>query len=386
MTILGIETSCDDTGIAVIEATPTKVGVKFDILSNVVSSQIKTHAPFGGVVPNLAAREHLKNIEPCLKTALKEADKKMSEIDLIAVTNGPGLIPSLLIGVNFAKALAYRYKKPIIGINHIEAHIAAALILSGRGISNSKFLISKQGPKYKIQNLFPAIALVVSGGHTQLVLVKKIGSPPHQNFGGGDTYKIIGETRDDAAGECFDKVAKLLNLGYPGGPAISRQAEKWKSEFLISKSETNPKTKIQLPRPMINHKNYDFSFSGLKTAVLYLFTAQNSKLRTQDFIQEMCFETQQAIIDVLVSKTINAAKEYRAKTVILAGGVAANKELREQLAAAVKKIPHSLFLIPDFKLCTDNGAMIAIAAYFNQKNIKPINWKIIKADANLRIG
>ena len=360
MLILGIETSCDDTGISVLNATPTKVGVKFDILSNVVSSQIKTHAPFGGVVPNLAAREHLKNIEPCLKTALKEADPpaggiKMEDVDLIAVTYGPGLIPSLLIGVNFAKALAYKFKKPIIDINHIEAHIVAAL-----GGGNSKF---------------PAIALVVSGGHTQLVLVKKIGN-----------YKIIGETRDDAAGECFDKVAKLLNLGYPGGPAISREAEKWKSQFSISN--------FQLPRPMINHKNYDFSFSGLKTAVLYLtqklkipaHSGSASGGKNQNFIQELCYETQQAIIDVLINKTIRAAKEYRAKTVILAGGVAANKELREQLAIAVKKIPNSLFLIPDFKLCTDNGAMIAIAGYFNQKKTKPSNWKTIKADANLRVS
>jgi N6-L-threonylcarbamoyladenine synthase len=347
MLILGIETSCDDTGISVVSATPTKVGVKFDILSNVVSSQIKTHAPFGGVVPNLAAREHLKNIEPCLKTALKEADKKMSEIDLIAVTNGPGLIPSLLIGVNFAKALAYRYKKPIVGINHIEAHIVAAL-----GGNNSKF---------------PAIALVVSGGHTQLVLVRKIGD-----------YKIIGETRDDAAGECFDKVAKLLDLGYPGGPAISREAEKWKSEFSISN--------FKLPRPMIKHKNFDFSFSGLKTAVLYLVQENKEKAKEESFIQELCCEAQQAIIDVLIEKTIRAAKECRAKTIILAGGVAANKELREQLAAATKNILNSLFLIPDFKLCTDNGAMIAIAGYFNQKKIKPSNWKTIIANANLRIG
>lgn len=348
MLILGIETSCDDTGIAVIKASGKRP--VFEILSNVVSSQIKTHAPFGGVVPNLAAREHLKNIEPCLKTTLKEASKKMEEVDLIAITYGPGLIPSLLIGVHFAKALAYKYKKPIIGINHIEAHIAAAL--SG---GNAKF---------------PAIALVVSGGHTQLVLVKKIGD-----------YKIIGETRDDAAGECFDKVAKLLNLGYPGGPRVSAMAEEFRP-----KADQPRAGKIQLPRPMISHKNYDFSFSGLKTAVLYLFRENSTKTNDENFIQEMCFEAQQAIIDVLISKTVNAAKEYRAKTIILAGGVAANKELREQLAAAVKKIPNSLFLIPDFKLCTDNGAMIAITGYFNRKKVKPSNWKTLKADANLRLS
>ena len=287
MLILGIETSCDDTGIAIMKVTPQKGGVKFDILSNVVSSQIKTHAPYGGVVPNLAAREHLKNIEPCLKTAIKEAGVKMEQtclpmrqVDLIAVTTGPGLIPSLLIGVNFAKALAYKYKIPIIGINHIEGHIIAAMTAIN---PKSEILNPKQ--------LFPAIALVVSGGHTQLVLIKKIGN-----------YKIIGETRDDAAGECFDKVAKLLRLGYPGGPEISREAAKVNFQF--------PIFNFQLPRPMINHKNYDFSFSGLKTAVLYLTQNQKSNLKNQNFIQELCYETQQAIIDVLISKTLKAAKEF----------------------------------------------------------------------------
>lgn len=384
MIILGIETSCDDTGVAIIKA-PDKKGPIFEILSSVVSSQIKTHAPFGGVVPNLASREHLKNIEPCLKTALKKADKKMEEVDLIAATYGPGLIPSLLIGVPFANALAYRYKKPIIGINHIEAHIAAALATPERGISNYKFLISKQNPKPKIQNLFPAIALVVSGGHTQLVLVKKI-----------NDYKIIGETRDDAAGECFDKVAKLLGLGYPGGPAISREAEKWKSEFLISKSETSPKLKTQnlkLPRPMINHKNYDFSFSGLKTAVLYITQNKELRIKNKEFVQELCYEAQQAIIDVLIDKTLRATKEYKAKTIILAGGVAANSELRKQFES---KIQNSMptgrqakfkihFLVPPKNLCTDNGAMIAITGYFNRKKAKLSNYKTIKADSNLRI-
>ncbi|MCX6729957.1 MAG: tRNA (adenosine(37)-N6)-threonylcarbamoyltransferase complex transferase subunit TsaD, partial [Candidatus Portnoybacteria bacterium] len=236
MIILGIETSCDDTGVAVLETTPQKSGVNFKILSNVVSSQIKIHAPFGGVVPNLAAREHLKNIGPCLKTALKEAKKTIKNIDLIAVTSGPGLIPSLLIGVNFAKALAYKYNISIVPVNHLEGHITVAL---GNEISKSKV----QNPK-----LFPAIALLVSGGHTQLILMKKSGN-----------YKIIGETRDDAAGECFDKVAKLLRLPYPGGPEIAKQAAKVisNSKFLIS----NQVSMIKLPRPMMNQNNFDFSFS-----------------------------------------------------------------------------------------------------------------------------
>jgi N6-L-threonylcarbamoyladenine synthase len=339
MIILGIETSCDDTGIAVIKVSGKQKPI-FEILSNIVSSQIKTHAPFGGVVPNLAAREHLKNIEPCLKTSLKEANKTMQNIDLIAVTIGPGLIPSLLIGVNFAKALAYKYKIPIVGVNHIEGHVVAA---------GSRFAK-------------PAIALTVSGGHTQLILIKNLGK-----------YKIIGETLDDAAGECFDKVAKLLNLGYPGGPIISKMANK-----AIARS-------FQLPRPMIQHKNYDFSFSGLKTAVLYLIRDNKNKLKDKNFIQEVCYETQQAIIDVLIDKTLRAAKEYKTETIILAGGVAANQELRGQMAKEIKKqIPDSKFLIPDFKLCTDNGAMIAMAGYFNRKSASK-NYNKIKADANLRI-
>ncbi len=354
MIILGIETSCDDTGIAIIEVAPTKVGVVFNILSNTISSQIKVHAPFGGVVPNLAAREHLKNIEPCLKTAFREANIKPDNIDLIAVTVGPGLIPCLLIGANFAKALAYAWKKPIIGINHMEGHIIAAL-----HNENSK--------------LFPAIALLVSGGHTQLVLVKKIGK-----------YKIIGETRDDAAGECFDKVSKLLGLGYPGGPKIAEQASKYQP------TADHPQGgKLHLPRPMINQKNYDFSFSGLKTAVLYLVRDNQKKIKDQNFIAEICRETQQAIIDVLIDKTLRAAKEYKAKTIILSGGVAANTELREQLQATSYKLQAD-FLVPPKNLCMDNGAMIAMAGYLAAKRDPDFgrgkSWKNIKANANLRIG
>ena len=227
MIILGIETSCDDTGVAIIKVSNKKRPV-FNILSNIVSSQIKIHQKYGGVVPNLAAREHLRNIEPCLRQAVQETSIPITKIDLIAVTIGPGLIPSLLIGVNFAKALAYRLSKPIVPVNHIEAHILAALF----GANNKKQETrNKQVPITKIQNfkqLFPAVALVVSGGHTQLVLVKKIGD-----------YKIIGETRDDAAGECFDKIAKLLGLGYPGGPAIAECARQWKLETRNSKQILN---------------------------------------------------------------------------------------------------------------------------------------------------
>ena len=362
MLILGIETSCDDTGVSIVEVAPQKSGVKFDMLSNIVSSQIKVHAKYGGVVPNLAAREHLKNIEPCLKQALGKI--KMKDIDLITVTIGPGLIPSLLIGVHFAKALAYKWNKLIVPVNHIEAHILTAL-------TNNK-------------HKFPAIALIVSGGHTQLVLIKKI-----------KDYKIIGETRDDAAGECFDKVAKLLRLSYPGGPAIAKEAAKVNSQFPISN--------FQLPRPMIEQKNYDFSFSGLKTAVLYLIrnTARQTRphrlrsalagaaTKDENFIRNLCGETQQAIIDVLINKTLRAAKEYKAKTIILAGGVAANEELRKQFAKKLRVTDYGLwvtnFLVPPKNLCTDNAAMIAIAGYFNKQKATKIYNKV-KANANLRIA
>lgn len=330
MIILGIETSCDDTGIALIKGS--RSGCR--ILSNVVSSQIKTHAPYGGVVPNLAAREHLKNIRPVLKEALKQADK----IDLIAVTVGPGLIPSLLVGVNFAKALAYAWQKPIIGINHIEGHIYANFI---------------QNPK----NPFPSLCLVVSGGHTQLVLMKDHGK-----------YQLLGETRDDAAGEAFDKVAKLLNLGYPGGPIISQKAE-----------QGNP-SKYKLPRPMLNSNDFDFSFSGLKTAVLY--EVKKSKVKASD----MAASFQQAAIDVLVSKTIKAAKKCRVKTVMLAGGVAANQELRQQLGDKLSSVDSKLnFLAPPKNLCTDNAAMIATAAWYKKRPASKQSWRKIQANANLKL-
>lgn len=360
MLILGIETSCDDTGVAIIE-TPDKKQGSFKILSNVVSSQIKVHAKYGGVVPNLAAREHLKNIEPCLKQALNDLEVAPLSIDLIAVTVGPGLIPCLLVGTNFAKALAYCLKKPIIGVNHIEGHIVAAL-----AATSPKSPAYQQAGKILNPKSLPAIALVVSGGHTQLVLVKKIGD-----------YKIIGETRDDAAGECFDKIAKLLGLGYPGGPVIAACA----AESRIM----NHESRIELPRPMMNQKNYDFSFSGLKTAVLYTIKNNEQRTMNSEFIQEICAESQQAIIDVLIDKTIRAAKEYKVKTIILSGGVAANKELRNQLKTQ-SSLLKTKFLTPVKNLCTDNGAMIALAGYLNYKSGVKTDWKKIKADANLRLG
>jgi N6-L-threonylcarbamoyladenine synthase len=380
MIILGIDTSCDDTSVALIEIRNSK----FEIRSNIVSSQVKTHAKYGGVYPFLAKREHQRNLPLVFRKALKEAGfeipnpkSQIPKIDLIAVTVGPGLEPCLWVGVNFAKDLAKKLKLSIIPINHIEAHIMANWLPIGQ----------TQNSKLKTQNLFPAICLVVSGGHTQLILMK--------NFG---NYKILGETRDDAAGECFDKVARILGLGYPGGPAIEK-----KSKVKSQKS----KVKISLPRPMIYQKNYDFSFSGLKTAVLYDFknrppsfhlwkrggrreqtSLRPSKVRkSKIYIQEMAKEVQQAIIDVLIYKTIIAAKNFKAKSIILGGGVSSNKELRKQFKEKIQKeLPNIQYLIPNIQFCTDNAAMVAVAGYFHWLKGKKYNLEKIKANANLRLG
>jgi N6-L-threonylcarbamoyladenine synthase len=394
MRIISIETSCDDTCIAVIESFGKKKP-RFRVLSNIVSSQIEIHKKWGGVYPAMAKREHQKNLVIVLKEALSKAKllkggkntldieriatlKKILEreerlfkslvnflssyeksaIDAIAVTTGPGLEPCLWSGINLAKSLSFWWKIPIIPVNHIEAHIFANFFGS-----NSKS--------------FPAICLVVSGGHTQLILMKKIGS-----------YKILGETRDDAAGEGFDKIARILGLGYPGGPIIAAKAEKFKNPNLkfqirpVKSAEGGAKqfNRVKLPRPMLNQKNYDFSFSGLKTAVLYDFKNRAAKIRRSKFyIQEMCFETQQAIIDVLLDKTKKAAKDLKVKAVILGGGVTANKELRKQFKKCFSKERIKL-LIPEVNFSTDNASMVGVAAYFNRKKIR--GWKEIVANAN----
>lgn len=336
MIILAIETSCDETSIAILEA---KNG-QFKILSNLVASQINIHKKYGGIVPEVAARKHIEVILPLLDEALKNLKKK--KIDYIATTYGPGLITSLLIGIETAKALSYVWQKPLIGINHLEGHIYANWLSS---------------EKDKIK--FPALCLVVSGGHTELVLMKNHGQ-----------YKKIGETLDDAAGECFDKVAKLLEIGYPGGPIISQLAK-----------NGNPHA-FNLPRPMIKSGNYDFSFSGLKTAVLYKL--QGLKFRPQNFLPDFCASFQQAVVDVLLEKTIKAAKEYKVKSIVLGGGVVANKELRKQLEEKVKKELHQVNLfIPPLEFCTDNAAMIASAAYFHALKKDFIDWKKLKVDPNL---
>jgi len=417
MKILAIETSCDETSVAIIEAKGGLKNPSFEILSNVVLSQVKLHAHWGGVVPMMAKREHQANLIPVLKKALeksglpifnppagragfqfstrlpdgqvfKQKSKlrkiqkilerepelleqflkfiptiKTPKIDAIAVTVGPGLEPALWVGINFAKALAFVWDKPIVAVNHMEGHITAVLLQNG-GISNFQFPISKQ-----IQ--FPALALLVSGGHTELVLIKKWGD-----------YKIIGETRDDAAGECFDKTARMLELPYPGGPQIAKQAENFKKYPLTfrmggwARREMEKETfNIKLPRPMIDSKDYDFSFSGLKTAVLYMLRDMKERhINIGDFTPMICNEIQQAIVDVLISKTIKAAGEFNAQSIILGGGVAANKELRAQMKKAVGMSRRDLDIgncqtvvlyLPSAKLTTDNAAMIGAAGYLH---------------------
>ncbi len=377
MIILAIETSCDETSIAVLKFEKGEV----KILSNIISSQVKLHAKYGGVYPSLAKREHQKNLPAVLKKSLKEA--KDPKIDIIAVTVGPGLEPCLWQGVNFAKELAQKLNLPIIPVNHTEAHILANFLNSKTELPFMEAKVkmrTKSSSPLDSKHLFPAVCLVVSGGHTQLILMRDFGE-----------YKILGETRDDAAGECFDKAARILGLGYPGGPVIAAEAAKYKTELqqeakVKMRTKFSSPFKIQLPRPMISQKNYDFSFSGLKTAALYDFKKRTPGIRKSlQYIREMCFEVQQAIIDVLTKKTIKAAKDYGVKSIILGGGVVANEELRRQFKEKIEKqIPYSKFYIPPSKFCTDNAAIVGIAAYFNR--FKKNNWQKITANANLRLG
>lgn len=304
MYILAIDTSCDDTSVAIL-----KDG--HNILSNLVSSQHDIHERFGGVVPELASRRHLENIIPMIKLALKEAKIEGKDIDIIGVTYGPGLIGSLLVGLMTAKGLAYSLKKPFIGINHMEGHIFGAIL--------------------EHKELYPPfMALVVSGGHTDLVLVRRYFS-----------YEIIGSTRDDAAGEAFDKVARLLDIGYPGGPAIERFAKLGKIDY-------------NLPRAI--PEGYDFSFSGLKTAV--------SKLLREDIdLPSVAYSFQEAVVDVLVNKSLKACANYNISKLAISGGVAANKRLRERFLEEAPKYNIKIYF-PSISMCTDNASMIACATYY----------------------
>jgi tRNA N6-adenosine threonylcarbamoyltransferase len=347
MTILGIETSCDETAVAVIEGKENHVMLKSDVLA----TSLALHAKTGGIIPEQAAREQIKYILPTLRKALDTNDTSdtLKQIDAIAVTYGPGLIGSLLVGVETAKTLAFVLNKPIIPVNHMVGHIYANFILE-----NGKSHLAPS-PQSLVPE-FPAIALVVSGGHTDLLLMKKHGD-----------FKLLGGTRDDAAGEAFDKIGRMMGLTYPAGPEIERLAR-----------NGNPK-RFRFPRPLLHESTYEFSFSGLKTAVLRE-VHQLKKLDNQT-IADLARSTQDAITEVLVKKTLRAAKQYKVKSLLLSGGVAANQTLREAFEQTIKdqQLPVKLFA-PTRRLCTDNAAMIASAAYFN---FKPEPWETITADPEL---
>ena len=314
--VLGIETSCDETGVAVV-ADGRRV------LSNIVASQMAEHARFGGVVPEVASRRHVENINPALDQALAVANLTFAGIHAVAVTNRPGLLGALLVGVSAAKALALALNVPLVGVHHIEAHLYA------------NFLTHDDAA-------FPAVALVVSGGHTDLFHVR----------GHGD-YVLLGRTRDDADGEAFDKCARLMGLGYPGGPAIEQAARNANSAHAA----------ITLPRAWLPG-THDFSFSGLKTAVRRVVQNQDASPPPQSSVPDLAWAFQEAVVDVLVTKTLRAAREVNAPRVFLAGGVAANTRLRERMAAACAEAGLPLFY-PPADLCTDNGAMIAATGYFH---------------------
>jgi len=310
MIVLGVESSCDETGIALYD---TERG----LLAHALHSQIAMHEAYGGVVPELASRDHVRRAIPLLEQVLSDSGESTSSIDAIAYTQGPGLAGALLVGASVANGLALALNKPVIGIHHLEGHLLSPLLAA-------------QAPE------FPFVALLVSGGHTQLMRVDNVGE-----------YTLLGETLDDAAGEAFDKSAKLLGLGYPGGPAISRLAE------------SGDPSRFELPRPMLHSKNLDFSFSGLKTAVLTLVKKQEGEL-TDTIRAAIARAFVDAIVEVLVAKCLAAIKQTGMKRLVIAGGVGANAQLRKALNEAAVKKRFEVFY-PDLALCTDNGAMIALA-------------------------
>lgn len=356
MLILGIETSCDETGVALVECSGSLEEPNFILLGSALHSQVDTHALYGGVYPMLAKREHEKNLPIVLEQALKNAGKTMAGVDKIAVTVGPGLEPALWAGINFAEGLADKFKKPLIPADHMEGHIVSVLLNKSE---NSKFE-------------FPALALLISGGHTQLIYMKN-----------WKEKEVIGETKDDAVGEAFDKVARMLGLPYPGGPEISVLAEKARN----SKSEvrniqnTHTKYDIHFPRPMINSGDYNFSFSGLKTAVLYYIRKQQEL--SDEHKALIAKEFEDAVVDVLISKTRKALEEYAPKSLVLGGGVVANKLIRKKFLDLGER--ESLpVLIPEKNLSTDNAVMIAMAAYFSL--ISGEKLPELKANGNLKVG
>ena len=314
MIILGIESSCDETSVAIVEDGKR-------VLSNVIYTQIEIHKQFGGVVPEVASRHHIEKITFVIDQALKEANLNYEDIDKIAVTTEPGLIGSLMVGINAAKTIGLVYHKPVIKVNHIHGHIYANYL-------ESDFT-------------FPLLALVVSGGHTELVLMKD-----HYQF------ELLGETLDDAVGEAYDKVARVVNVGYPGGPIIDKMASMGEPTY-------------ELPRIKLGKDSYDFSFSGLKSAVINLHHKAEQRGETLDY-NNLAASFQAAVVDVLCMKTSKAAQEYNVKQVIIAGGVAANKGLRSRMQEEMDKLNIKL-TVPNLKYCTDNAGMIAVAGYFKDK-------------------
>lgn len=367
MKILAIETSCDETAVAIIEGLGDEKSASFNVLGDALLSQIEIHKPYGGVFPQLAKREHAKNLVPLLEAALEEAELlhedtqalpteihdaitkllerepgleeqflefitecEPPEIDAIAVTAGPGLEPALWVGINFAKALALAWSKPLVAVNHMEGHILSALA-------------RREEETITIENTtLPVLALLISGGHTELVLMKEWLS-----------YNLIGQTRDDAVGEAFDKVARMLELPYPGGPQVSKLAEQARKE-----SVPGP---YSLPRPMIDSNSCDFSFAGLKTAVLYL--VRDKKISETDK-KQLALEFENAVADVLWKKTARALGETNAKTLVIGGGVSANTHIRRVFEEKIKEHPHVALRIPAASLTTDNAVMIALAGYY----------------------
>lgn len=332
--ILAIETSCDETACAIVHLANNG---RVRPLSSVISTQIALHRKTQGVVPEVAARAHLRKIQVVVREALRKAGVSLRDIDHIAVTHGPGLATSLLTGAEFAKALSLATGKNIIPVNHMLGHLYSAFL---------------ENPKIPL----PSINLIVSGGHTYIILLKN-----------KKEFRIIGRTVDDAVGEAFDKIAKMLNLPYPGGPEISKLAEFGRMDY-------------NFPRPMIHTNNFNFSFSGLKTAVLYKIRDEKIDLKKLQNKRNISFSFQNAAVEVLISKTIAAAKKYKAKSITLSGGVAANKKLRKDLNAAAKQNKLK-FYVPEFHLCTDNALMIANAAAIKLQNgFKPIKPTALKVD------
>lgn len=343
MRILGIESSCDETAIALVNEHEGN----FVVEKTVLTSQAAKHAQYGGVVPEVAAREHVDAIVPMLKAAGVPHDGE--GIDVIAVTSGPGLVPALRIGVELAKALAWLWNKPLVGVNHLEGHLYSVWLAD---------------PK----PTFPALCLLVSGGHTELILMKDDG-----------VYELVGMTRDDAAGEAFDKVAKLLGLPYPGGPEISKAAEKG-----------NPEA-IKFPRPMLDSKDFDFSFSGLKTAVrVYLQDSPLTKGGERGVpasTQDIAASFQEAVVETLVTKTMKAMAHTGAQSLILSGGVSANKRLRVALEEALRRFNSDLhFFAPDISLTGDNAVMIALAGAHRFQAGETADPLTLEADPNMRLA